>query len=128
MLCVVHQVMRMLLAIALLAGSVITHAGSLSHAAWGDAGASHQHTHLWDAELEALASDEGAGTVEPDGHGSNHTTGLCLDAHCCTPAMQASAHDGLRHALQRGTLRAAAPSESVKSIAYTLLKPPRTLT
>ena len=123
----VHQAMRMLLTIAFVVGSFVTHAGSVSHAEGGDTGASHLHLNLAEAAMTERAPDDHVERFAPGGKDSSHGAGLCLDAHCCVPAMQAATQDSPRHALERGRLRAAAPSQYAKSIAYGLLKPPRAL-
>ena len=42
--------------------------------------------------------------VKPDRDDQSHTLGFCLDAQCCTPAVQMAAQDVVRHALESGKL------------------------
>jgi len=112
------QVMRLFLAATLIVGGVLVHLDSVAHSS--DAGVAHGHAgHKGDPGSVDLSKD--------DQDGPSRGLGVCLDAHCCTPAVHAATQDALRHTLESGRLGLAAASDYALSVAYSLLKPPRAI-
>lgn len=114
------QQIRLFLAAALLFGSVITHADSVVHADSNGLGVTHGVSY-------AEATSGSVNLSEDDHDNSRHKLRLCLDAHCCSPALHITAQDSLRHTLENGRLRAAATSDYAFSVTYSLLRPPRAI-
>ncbi len=128
MSCTFLRLAHLFLAAALVFAGVIAHADSVVHAASGDFGVAHEHVAHAEAEATSLTARSGsidlAKSVEND---PSHALGICLDAHCCTPAVQMTARDVLRHALESGKYVITAASDYALSIAHPLLRPPRTI-
>ena len=122
------RLIHLFLAVVFVFVSVIAHAGSVGHAASGDFGVPHER--VAHAEAEATGLPARSGSIDPaesDKNDPSHALGICMDAHCCTPAVQMTAQDVLRHALRSGKGVIAAASDYALSIAHPLLRPPRTI-
>ena len=115
------RLISVFLAATLVLAGLITHVGSVAHAASSDAGIAHEHV----GQVEEVGPID---LVKPDTDDQSHTLGFCLDAQCCTPAVQMAAQDVVRHALESGKLAIAGTSNYALSIADSLLKPPRAIT
>lgn len=115
------RLMSVFLAAALVLSGLITHVGSVAHAASSDAGIAHEH----------LGQVDEAGPIDlakPDTEDPSHALGFCIDAHCCTPAVHMTGQDEARHTLESGKLAIAGTANYALSIADSLLRPPRTIT
>jgi hypothetical protein len=120
---------RLFLAAALVFVGVIAHTGSVVHAASGDFGVPHEHAAHAEAEATSLTAQSGSiDLATSDKNDPSHSPGICIDAHCCTPAVQMAAQDVLRHALESGKHVIAAASDHALSMRHPLLRPPRTST
>jgi hypothetical protein len=117
------QIARLFLAAALVCGGVITHAGSVTHATSSHPGATHEHVIPAEAKLVGLIAQNDLS--KSDREAPSHGLGICLDAHCCTPAVSAASRYALLHPLESGGFGFAAASDYALSVAYSLLKPPR---
>lgn len=113
------RLIRVFLAAALVFCGVVTHMGSVAHAA--ELGFAHEH--MSHAEVTPGSDD----LQDSDKDEPGHALGLCMDAHCCTPAVQMASQDTLLHPLTSGKLAAAVPSNYALAVALSLLKPPRAI-
>jgi len=120
---------RIFLATALVFVGAMAHADSVVHAASVDSGGPHEHVAHAEAEATSLTARSGSiDLAKSEKNDPNHALGFCMDAHCCTPAVQMTGQDGLRHALESGKHVIAAESDYAHSITNPLLRPPRTIT
>lgn len=115
------RLIRLFLATALVFGSVVTHAGSVVHAASNDSGIAHEHVSHTEA-MPDLVDLADSNTSDP-----SHALGFCLDAHCCTPAVHMTAPDVPRRAPESGQRIIGNPSNYALSLAHCILKPPRAI-
>ncbi len=115
------RLIRFFLAAVFVFGGVITHADSVVYASASNFGVAHEHV------THADATPDSVDFSDTDKGDPSHTLGLCLDAHCCTPAVHTAAQDGLRHSLESGKLVFGPASNYALSVALSLLKPPRAI-
>jgi hypothetical protein len=118
MKCRFSRFICLFLAAAVTIGGVMGHATTFAHAAPGQGGVLHDHSgHGEHGAVDRSGEDQ---------NGSGHTRVICVDAHCCAPAVHIASQDILRHPLAGGKLVVGPASNYALSIALSLLKPPRT--
>lgn len=121
------RLIRLFLATTLIFVGVITHTGSVVHSASSVFSVPHEHVSPAAAKAAGLPAQSGSINFfesETDTGDPSHALGLCLDAHCCTPAVQMTAQDVLRPPLTSGKPVIAATSNYALSVANSLLRPP----
>ncbi|HZJ12528.1 MAG TPA: hypothetical protein VFD26_07750 [Methyloceanibacter sp.] len=109
---------RVFLAAIFVLGSVITHA-SVVHAGLSVTHENVSHAGATPGSVDFTDTDKG----DP-----SHALGLCIDAHCCTPAVHTAAQDVQRHSLESGKLVFGLASNYALSLPLSLLRPPRAIT
>jgi hypothetical protein len=122
---------RLFLAVTLILGGVLTHVGSVVHAAASSEFAV-PHGHASPTEAKGVSFPAESSSIdlpEPqsDTDDPSHALGLCIDAHCCTPAVHLAGQDLVRHLLESDKLLLAAQPDYALSVAYSLLRPPRAI-
>ena len=110
---------RFLLAAVIMLGGSVAHARSVSHSD-GD-GFAFAHEHAVDYRHAHVHDD-----LPEEGQSSpNDSPHICMDAHCCTPAVEAAASRASRHAPNSEALTIAPSQNYALSIPRSLLRPPR---
>lgn len=126
--CIVLRLIRLFLSGIFVLGSVLTHAGSVVHAAPGGFGVAHEHVSHAEAPTASLFGQSSTvDFADPSKDDPGHVAGFCLDAHCCTPAVHMAAQDGLSHTPEGDELAIGTASNYALSLARSLLRPPRSI-
>ena len=125
------RLIRLFLAVTLILGGVLTHVGSVVHAASSEFAVPHGHASPMEAKgVSFPAESSSINLLEPqsDTDDPSHALGLCIDAHCCTPAVHLAGQDLVRHSLESRKLVLADQPDYAFSVTDSLLKPPRAIT
>jgi hypothetical protein len=116
------RLIRLFLAAVFVFGGVFMHAGSVVYASSSNFGVVHEHVNHAETTPDSVDFSD---TNEGD---PSHALGICLDAHCCTPAVHTAAQNLQRYLLESGKLVFGPGSNYALSVAVFLLKPPRAIT